>query len=123
MPTVANFELFRDPTITLQLESNPRMRIQADISFVPALDEGILLTWVARCLDSGSVIYRILVNGNEGQGGYTLDAGSWSSMQEVFYTGSIRQGTNDILFEVGGGTASLKISDVVLFYRQNLCLV
>jgi hypothetical protein len=51
---------------------------------------------------------------------YTVTLADWSAVQEALDTANIKAGNNTVEFRVTGGTGTLSVADVMLFYRKNV---
>lgn len=119
MPRVANFIQFSDQPFNLLIGGDIDRILTRDIDGVPGSGEGVLLTWNVQREGSGSVTYQVTLNGTL-LNTYTASLGERRALQEATGTDRIQQGTNEVEFRVTGGTGSLEISDVILFYRQDV---
>jgi hypothetical protein len=122
MPRVADFVQFSDVSFDLRIGGDIDRPLTQLISDAPANGEGALLTWNVRREGSGSVTYEVKVNGSSAPTStvYTVSQPDWSTVQETIPTNVVKQGSNTVEFRVTGGSGTLSIGDVVLWYRQNV---
>ncbi|NJR62120.1 MAG: hypothetical protein HC769_26815 [Cyanobacteria bacterium CRU_2_1] len=121
MPRVADFVQLSDTSFDLRIGGEIARPLTQTIVDAPANGEGALLTWNVRREGSGSVTYEIKINGDDvARDAYTVSQGDWSAVQETLATNAIKQGSNTVTFVVTGGSGTLSIGDVVLWYRQNV---
>ncbi len=119
MPRVANYELFRDLPFSLRRGGDIDRTLEANIGNTPADGEGAIAMWRVNRQGSGSVSYRVLVNGTQFYVNTVNDANR-TTVHEAIRTPNISRGTNRIRFEVTGGTGTLQVADVIIWYRQDV---
>ena len=118
MSNAVDLVRFSDNAIDLSIGGTAVQSFTNNIS-TPVSGEGALLTWNVRREGIGSVTYVLRVNGNE-SGPYTVTLADWSAVQEALDTINIKAGNNTVEFRVTGGTATLSLGDVMLFYRKSV---
>lgn len=72
---------------------------------------------------SGSVTYRVEVNGQEVSNptiSQTVPERDFTTLHENISVDRIQQGNNTVRFVVTEGTGTVRIADVVILYRQNV---
>lgn len=118
---VAGYEYFRDAPFGLKIGGDVDRTLSADIEYSPKLGEGAILMWKHMRTGPGPVSYEVLVNGVEvfapTISGDTA-SGESLSLNESISTENINAGENNIEFRVTGGTGTVSISDVAVFYRN-----
>ena len=119
MARVANYELFRDASFGLKIGDDIDRTLTANIENTPVSGEGAVAMWKARREGSGSVSYRVIVNGTQVYS-TTTDEPNITTIHEVLNTPDISKGENTVKFEVTGGTGTLRVADVMIWYRQNV---
>ncbi len=119
MPRVANFAQLRDESFSLVVGGDIDRALTQDLADAPAAGEGALLTWNVQREGTGTVTYEVTMNGTR-LNTYTATLGERRAVQEAMDTTTIHQGTNTVVFRVLGGTGTLEIGDVILFYRQDV---
>ncbi len=119
MPRVANFIQLRDESFTLVVGGDIDRALTRDIVDAPAAGEGAVLTWNVQREGTGNVTYEVTMNGTL-LNTYTVTLGERRAVQEAMDTTTIQQGNNTVVFRVLGGTGTLEIGDVILFYRQDV---
>ncbi len=123
MPVVANYESFRDVSFPLRIGGDIGRTLESKIVNTPVSGENVILMWKHGRTSTGSVTYRVEVNGEEvttSTISQTIPEGDYSSLHEVLQTNQIQQGDNTVRFQVTGGTGTVRISDVVILYRLNV---
>lgn len=121
MPRVADFVQFSDVAFHLQNGGDFDRLLTQTITEGPAIGEAALLIWNVRCEGLGSVTYEVNINdvGNATKT-YIVSQEDWSAVQGVVPANAVRQGSNTVTFAVTDGASTLSISDVVLWYHQDI---
>lgn len=117
MAVVAEYVQFSDNPVSLAIGSDIDRAFTKNIDNAPQSSQGAVLEWMVWRGGSGTVTYEVRVNGTA-LNTYTVSLGDRVAVHETFATEVIHFGDNTVVFEVKSGTATLNISDVVLFYRQ-----
>jgi hypothetical protein len=118
-PTVANYILFTDAAFELQAGADINRTLTRNIEDVPVSGQGALLTWNVKRVGTGNVTYTVHLNGSL-INTHTVTLGERRAMQEATGTENVRQGENNVVFEVTDGTGILNVSSVMCFYRQEV---
>ena len=119
MTRVANFGMLSDQSFDLKIGDDIDKTLSENITGTPVSGSGAFLMWNVRREGTGTVKYEVKLN-DQNPNKYVVDLKDWSSVHEAFNTSSIKQGTNKVEFKVTGGSGTLSIGDVVLFYREDV---
>lgn len=124
--TVAGYELFSDQSTSLRIGADIDETLRSDLSSIPVQGEGAFLTWKHWRQGTGPVSYRVSVNGTQVSAptiGGQVPVRDFTTQHEMIRTGDLVRGDNDITFEVTDGSGTVRISDVVLYYRNRNALI
>ena len=121
--TAADYERFQDRSFALRIGDDIDRNLTANIQNTPIAGESAILMWKHWRADSGSVSYRVSVNGVEVSTPKISDdtpPRNFTSLHEFIGVNNISSGENNVEFRVTDGSATLRIADVVIFYRRAL---
>ncbi|MEM7794070.1 MAG: hypothetical protein AAF579_06395 [Cyanobacteria bacterium P01_C01_bin.118] len=120
---VADYEFFNDNSFELRIGADIDKTLPANIAYDPKPGEGAILMWKHWRTGTGPVSYKVLVNGTEvfapTISGDTATK-NFTFLHENMSTNTLNAGENNIEFRVTGGTGTVRISDVVIFYRRDI---
>lgn len=124
MPVVANYEFFQDTSFQLPTSGGDIDRtLESNIQNVPVGGERAILMWKHWRTGSGSVTYRVRVNGEDVSNptiSQTVPERDFTTLHETIGAGQIQEGNNRVEFRVMDGTGTVRIADVVILYRHNV---
>lgn len=123
MPVVANYEFFQDESFPLRIGGDIDRTLESNIPNTPVSGEAAILMWKHWRTGSGSVTYRVRVNGEDVSNptiSQTVPERDFTSLHETINVNKIQQGNNTVEFRVMDGTGTVRIADVVILYRHNV---
>ena len=119
MTTVATYHQLLDVEIDLAIGDDIDRTFTQNVPVAPVSGEGVVVTWVVRRKATGSVTYTVELNGTL-LNTYTVTSADKVTVTETTSTSIAKQGDNELVFTVTGGTGTLGLGDVLLWTRVNV---
>lgn len=121
MPTITAYHAVRDSSFTLQPgDSGPTIAFNPsnDIRQDGAENRPLLCYRVDPSNNAANLALTVQVNGAGTGANATFSGGTSRAYMEILQN-NLNLGNNNITFELGqGGSGSLRVSDVVVFYKR-----
>ncbi len=118
MPIVGDYRIIRDGAFSLNTAGDIDREFRFGLPGLTRRDFSMILQWVyVSSQNARNLNFRMEVNGQEVRS-LTVNGNFFGTMHEVFPGDQTRE-DNEFKARIIGGTGSVDISDVVLFFQRD----